>query len=207
MFAFTTDFLERLAAARDLNQGERKRIADSLGRLEQLLTYMFTAIELPAELDVEQVSEVFVRVNSQGTKLNQADFLPTLLSVYWDEGRKQLEDFSRRSQQPAGGPGPFNYFLQPGPDQLLRVSIGLGLRRANLRAVYQLLQGRGPTGSVSADLRAEQLATVRAAQEHVLDLTNPKPSAPVAGVGAGVRVGLWLLGFRGGRVGGRAGLR
>jgi hypothetical protein len=39
------------------------------------------------------------------------------------------------------------------------------------------------------------------------DGVSPKPSAPAAGVGAGVRVGLWLLGFRGGRVGGRAGLR
>jgi hypothetical protein len=41
-----------------------------------------------------------VRINSQGRTLNQADFILTLMSVFWDEGRKQLEDFVVRPSVP-----------------------------------------------------------------------------------------------------------
>ena len=49
----------------------------------------------------EQVSDVFVRINSKGIELNQADFILTLMSVFWDEGRKELEDFCRRARNPS----------------------------------------------------------------------------------------------------------
>jgi hypothetical protein len=171
-FAFISNFLDRLAAARTVSTEDSRVLSEALGRLQSLPSYMFTAIELPAELDVEQVSDVFVRVNSKGTQLNQADFILTLLSVSWDEGRKQLEAFARAARQPSAGPGPFNYFIEPGPDQLLRVSVGLGLGRAQLRAVYQVLRGRDDTGGFSESLREKQLALLRSAQDQVLDVTN-----------------------------------
>ena len=62
----------------------------------------------------------FVRINSEGVKLNQADFILTLLSVFWDDGRRALEDFCRSARQPpasGGGASPFNHFIQPDPDQ------------------------------------------------------------------------------------------
>lgn len=68
------------------------------------------------------MANIFVRINSEGVKLNQADFILTLLSVFWDEGRRALEDFCRSSRQPlaaGSGASPFNYFIEPDPDQLL----------------------------------------------------------------------------------------
>ncbi len=44
-----------------------------------------------------------MRINSQGKPLNQADFILTLMSVFWDDGRKQLEEFCRQARTPAVG--------------------------------------------------------------------------------------------------------
>ena len=66
----------------------------------RLLTFPFTALELAADIDEEAVSNVFVRINSKGTPLNQADFILTLMSVFWDKGRAELEQFCRQARQP-----------------------------------------------------------------------------------------------------------
>lgn len=46
------------------------------------------------------------------------------MSVFWEDGRKELEEFFRLSRKPEKGiPSPFHYFIERDPDQLLRVSI------------------------------------------------------------------------------------
>jgi hypothetical protein len=115
-----------------------------------------------------------VRINSQGVKLNQADFLLTLLSVFWQEGHAALERFSRQSSVPpaaAGKPSAFNYIIQPSPDQILRVSVATGFHRARLRSVYQALRGKDvESGQFSETKRDDQFARLREAQENVLNL-------------------------------------
>ena len=65
------------------------------------------------------------------------------MSVFWEEGRKELESYCLNARQPSTGtPSPFNHFIQPEPDQLLRVSIALGFKRARLKYVYSILRGR-----------------------------------------------------------------
>ena len=109
-----------------------------------------------------------MRVNSRGRHLNQADFILTLMSVFWDEGRAALEQWSRDSRVP-GDPA-HNAYLSPDPDQLLRVAIALGFRRGRLEDAYGVLRGRDPaTGKVSPELRDEQFARLGAAQAKVLD--------------------------------------
>jgi hypothetical protein len=108
-------------------------------------------------------------------KLNQADFILTLLSVFWDEGRKNLETFcrlSRKAPDPASPPSPFNHFLQPDPDQLLRVAVALGFKRGRLKSVYQVLRGKDlDTGIFSAGQREKQFSVLQKAQAEVLNLT------------------------------------
>lgn len=173
-FLFISNFIEQLRTHRDVPAEEAKEIAAALNTLEAVQSYQFTALELSSKLEVEQVAEVFVRTNSKGVTLNQADFILTLMSVYWDEGRVDLEDFCRRAKQPsAPGAGPFNYFIEPSADQLLRVSVGLAFRRAQLRSVYQLLRGKDlESGLVSVDQRAEQFERLQTAQAIVLDVGN-----------------------------------
>jgi hypothetical protein len=121
------------------------------------------------------VAEVFVRINSQGVTLNQADFILTLMSVFWDEGRSQLERFCSDSRRPStqGDASPFNYFMQPEPDEMLRVSVALGFRRAILKSVYSILRGKDlETGQFHEEKRVEQFKILEQAQSYVLNLKN-----------------------------------
>lgn len=168
---FVRQFLSRLDLA---DQEEEDRIAEAIGRLYSLKSYPFTALELSSQVDEEQVAEVFVRINSSGTPLNQADFILTLMSVFWDQGRTDLEEFCRDARQPSAGPAsPFNAFIKPDPDQLLRASVALGFRRARLQHVYSILRGKAlETGEFSDTRRHEQFAVLQDAQSYVIDLQN-----------------------------------
>ena len=121
---------------------------------------------------------------------NQADFILTLLSVFWDAGRADLERFCRASRQapaPGNPPSPFNHFIRPDPDQLLRVSIALGFGRGRLQSVYQVLRGKDiETGEFSVAHREKQFAVLQDAQAHVLDLRNWHQFL-IALIGAGFR--------------------
>lgn len=175
IFEIAEGFVEDLKAARpDLTPEEARRAKIAIGRLHNLPQYSFSALTLAASVDAETVAEVFVRINGEGKKLNQADFILTLMSVFWDEGRAQLEAFARAATAPANGsPSPYNHFIKPSPDQMLRVSVGLGLKRARLENVYSVLRGRDAvTGEVDAARRDAQFDLVRVAQDRALDLTT-----------------------------------
>jgi hypothetical protein len=167
-------YLKTLAEKRTLDQDEEDRLEDAIDRLYDLRNYPFKVVELSPEVEEEQVAEVFVRINSEGVSLNQADFVLTLMSVFWTKGRQQLEDFCRAAKTPTlSQASPFNWFIQPGPDVLIRVPVALAFRRAVLKHVYSLLRGRDmDTGKPNPDRRDEQFARLEAAQERVLDLTN-----------------------------------
>ena len=171
---FVKDFIRQLGATRPLSDDEEDELTESIDRLYDLQNYPFTALELSSSVDEEQVADVFVRINSTGTRLNQADFILTLMSVFWDEGRQQLEQFCREARQPSTTTASsFNYFIQPDPDQLLRVSIGLGFRRARLRNVYTILRGKDlETEDFSAEQRDQQFAVLEEAQTKVLNKQN-----------------------------------
>jgi hypothetical protein len=168
------DFLDHLATKRDVDQGERDRLAEALDRLRDLSSYTFKVMELTRTVDEERVAEIFVRINSEGVTLNQADFILTLMSVFWEKGRRELEAFCRDSKTPTlSTASPFNWYLQPQPPQLLRVTVALAFRRAVLKNVYTLLRGRDlESGSVTPQGREAQFAKLEEAQAHVLDLTH-----------------------------------
>jgi hypothetical protein len=174
-FAFINDFITELDAARQLGDSERAEIGEHISRLQNLLNYQFSALDLSAELEIDEVAEVFVRINSKGIALNSADFILTLLSVHRKEARHQLEDFARASTVPSADAtaSPYNHFHAPSPDQLLRVAVGLGLKRGVLQNAYQALRGRDQeTKKVSEAARDEAFDRLLAAQDQVLNLTN-----------------------------------
>lgn len=170
----TSAFFVNYEAARGpLDSATRNAWEDAFDRVRDLQSFPFSVVELDAAVDEEQVAEVFVRINSEGVKLNQADFILTLMSVHWDEGRKQLEDFARDSKIPSTGASSFNWYISPSPDQLLRVAIALAFRRAVLRHAYSILRGKDlETGVTTTESREQQFSRLQAAQKEVLDLTN-----------------------------------
>ena len=173
-WAFTNRFIAELSNSRELTPTEQQTVGKSLSKLAALSDFQFSALELSSELAIDEVAEIFVRINSTGTDLNSADFILTLMSVYQKEARHRLEDFSRAAKKPSTGePSPYNHFHSPSPDQLLRVAVGLGLKRGVLQNAYQILLGRDPkTKKVSDQLRDENFNRLLKAQEQVLNLTN-----------------------------------
>jgi len=168
------EYLKRLTTSRVVTDEEEEQVAEAIGRLAGLTNFPFIALELSQQCSEEQVADVFVRINSEGKKLNQSDFILTLMSVFWDEGRTELETFCRAARQPglAGQASPFNAIFQPDPDHLLRVDVGVAFRRARLEHVYSLLRGKDlATGESSPEKRADQFSKLRDAQARVLNLT------------------------------------
>ena len=163
----------------DNNQSERlgdidvDELEERVYRVRDLQEYSFQALIISADADEEQVAEIFVRTNSQGVNLGQADFILTLMSVHWEEGRQQLETFCRNSVNPLKLPSPKNQYIDPTSDQLLRVVVGLAFRRARLRNVYKILRGKNlKTDTFSESHRTEHFNKLRRAQGETLDLNN-----------------------------------
>ena len=167
-------FKKRLRLKRELSESEADALEEAIDRLHDIRDYPFKAVELNSSVDEELVAEVFVRINSAGVTLNQADFILTLMSVFWEKGRRDLEEFARNCKQPTlSQASPFNWYIQPTPAQMLRVTVGLAFRRAVLKHVYSLLRGKDvDTGKSIPERRDAQFAIMQKAHDKVLDITN-----------------------------------
>jgi hypothetical protein len=168
------EFLQNLKKSVELTDQEEENIQNAFMQLKNLESYPFSALELSTNITEEQVADVFVRINSQGKTLNQADFILTLMSVFWEEGRKDLEEFCRLCRVPSkDSASPFNYLIDPDPDQMLRVSVGLAFRRARLQYVYSILRGKDlETGQFSTERRDNQFESLKIAQAKSLNIQN-----------------------------------
>jgi hypothetical protein len=178
-FGIVGDYITRLktireADGKEFSQEEQKACEQSFQKLFSIGSFPFTVLQLSSGIDEEQVAEVFVRINSEGKSLNQADFILTLMSVFWEDGRKELEAFCKASRNPEKGKAtPYNYFIEPDPDQLLRVAVGIGFRRARLKYAYSLLRGKDlESGKLSKEQREKQFEVLQKAQSKALDLQN-----------------------------------
>jgi hypothetical protein len=179
LFGIAGEYITRLRASREaggesLTEEEIAAAQQGIVRLSNLLGFPFTALVLSPTISQEQVGEVVVRINSKGKPLNQSDFILTLMSVFWDEVRKTLEAFSRATREPSkAGLPPYNTLFEPSADQLLRVAVGVGFRRARLQYVYSLLRGKDlESGEFSEHQRGLQFEVLQTAQAEVLDLQH-----------------------------------
>ena len=169
-------FLTKLSHSlnRELSKEETSIYRNRIIKVNELQKFDFQVIEINAQADPAVVAEIFVRTNSKGVVLNQSDFILTLMSVFWDKGRRELEDFCRQATDPRGkGPSPRNPFIDPSQTHMLRAVAGLAFRRGRLEMVHSLLGGKNlDTGEVSEEIREKHFDIFVRAQEEVLDLTN-----------------------------------
>jgi hypothetical protein len=172
------EFVERLRAAKPeaVADGGESALRAALGRLSGLKDYPFQAVQIGHEVDEEHVAEIFLRVNSGGTSLTQADFILTLLSVFREEDRRRLERFAQDARiMPADGKAsPYNHLVVPAADQLLRVAILVAFRRGRLQSALALLRGGSLDGeqTLVEEDRNRQLDLLSEAIDKVLDLTS-----------------------------------
>jgi len=175
-FSIINAFLSKFKEIKGLDKEEEKIISANIQNLINIAKYPLTALEISAELLEETVSEIFVRINSQGVSLTQADFILTLLSVYWEEGRKEIEQFaidSRKVPDKNTRYSSFNYLIKPDPDDMLRILVGCSFHRAKMKDVYSIIRGRDmETGEFSEELRTQQFEKLKTHLPLVLDNTN-----------------------------------
>lgn len=69
---------------------DQDEIYDSLELLRSIVNNPLGLIELNSELDIETVTEIFIRINSQGSVLNQADFAMSKIAANETYGGNQL---------------------------------------------------------------------------------------------------------------------
>jgi len=157
----------------EINEDE---ISTRINKLHSLTNYPYQALEVSADVDEEIVAEIFTRINSKGVSLNQADFILTLISVFWEEGRTLINDFCKNSKiVPAltTKDSPFNYIIQPDAQDIVRVIVGLGFKRARMKDAYAILKGRDPdTNKYSTILREKQFDVFKATLSEVINTTN-----------------------------------
>lgn len=83
---------------------DRRRISRVLERLRKIVNNHVGVIELAEDLDIETVTEIFIRVNSAGTELSQADFAMSKIAVNETYGgnllRKAIDYFCHLAVAP-----------------------------------------------------------------------------------------------------------
>ena len=172
---FTNEHIQKLHTIHGgLTETEEEKIANAIGELHGLLHFSFSVLEIGAGTSEEDVADIFVRINSKGKSLKETDFILTLMSVFWDDGRMELEEFSRTAKAVADGTASaFNYIFQPDPDQMLRIAIGLGFKRARMKYAYSILRGKDlQTEEFSEERRVQQFDALKEAQTKTLELNN-----------------------------------
>ena len=63
------------------SKADRNQIEDALENLKEVIKKQIGLIELEHNLDIETITEIFIRINSEGVPLSQADFAMSKIAV------------------------------------------------------------------------------------------------------------------------------
>ena len=166
-------FLDRLEDSKKLTKAEKDDMEEAIRRLYKICKYHLSVFELGPRVAKEQVTEIFIRVNSKGDELDRDDEIFAKMSVWWDDCREQLEAFEDYAQTQASGPSPAGPKIKPSAIQMVRVITGLAFRWLRLCDVYEALRGEdSATGQALPQSREQVVARIQAAQKEVLSQTN-----------------------------------
>lgn len=131
----------KLRSGNDYNPEIEKKIWQNIQRLTNIKSIKFTCIEIFDTTPIEIVSEIFLRINSKWKTLNNSDFILTLMSVYRDDWRKAVEEFSLYTHKK-------NDIVVLDPDEIVRVLVGVWFKRSKLEDTYNFLKA-GQTNNQS----------------------------------------------------------
>ena len=168
VFATEMKILQLVESYCETNEGvDKYEIYERMERLRGIRNNSLGIIELNADLDVETVTEVFVRINSRGVRLNAADFAMSKMAASKDysgpELRKCIDYFCHLAVAPESYGAlvedqefsSTSYFkamewlknekddlYDPSYTDMLRVTFALKFRRGRLEDLVALLSGR-----------------------------------------------------------------
>jgi hypothetical protein len=169
LFAPSARLLEITKAYTKANQDvDEHDVFSALERLRRIINNYVGVIDLAEDLDIETVTEIFIRVNSAGAELSQADFAMSKIAANESYGgnllRKAIDYFCHLSVAPEffskieRGDKTFaasDFFQQmrwlkdvnddiydPSYTDMLRVAFTSEFRRGKLQDLVALLSGR-----------------------------------------------------------------
>ena len=179
-YSFIKNFIENLKEYRaskgmNLSKDEEDTIADNINAVYNILQHTMPVFDIKADADEEDVSEIFVRVNSGGVALKQNDFILTLLSLYWEDGRKQIEKFSMDSVEPTKGlVTSYNQISSVSAQDVIRVVMAYAFDRARLQYGYKLLRGADfdKKGAIDEALRDSRFDVLKSKLPDVISVHN-----------------------------------
>ena len=152
---------------------DEQTVADNIQELLALNNYMVPTLSITDQANEEDVAEIFKRVNSGGAKLNENDFILTLISVHDEAERRKIEQFCYDATVPVKGGTSYNHIFVPKPAHLIRAVMAYGFKRARLRYAYMVLRGKDmDTGVYSSELRERKFKELESYLAQVLDLNN-----------------------------------
>ena len=97
---FKTDsdrpFLKR-AGITDLDDPRSEKYSQRLARLRGIRRYVYRMDVLERKLSYDEVTEIFVRVNSLGAKLRSSDLAPAQITAKWRGALKTFQGFQTQS--------------------------------------------------------------------------------------------------------------
>ncbi len=159
------EFIEEYVAANPTV--ERKAINKKIKELQQIVHRQMGVIMLDANLGIDEVTEIFVRINSQGKILNEADFAMSKIAADSKYGgnmlRKAIDYFCHLAVEPTFYSSvardaefmatdyaremkwlkdDYKEIYDPDYSDMLRVSMMHQFKRGRLRDLVSLLSGR-----------------------------------------------------------------
>lgn len=140
LLSLTNEYISNYKRRAD-EQGisEEERIPDNeimrrIQKVNNISSIKIQAIEILKDTSLEVVSDIFLRINSWWIKLNNSDFILTLMSVYWEAWRKIVEDFSIWTKGQ-------NDIIWLSASDIIRVLLWVWFKRARLDQIYKFLRG------------------------------------------------------------------
>ena len=149
----------------DLTKDELAIAQKNISRLNDLYSYRIPAVKLLSTTTHAEAAEIFVRINSSGTKLDMADFIMTTLALNSESIKTHIHEFSESL--------PDSAIFEPEPIDLLAALIAFTFGLSAGSTAYELLKGKDPaTGKYDEDLRKANLAKLESNIPHVCSEQN-----------------------------------
>ena len=179
--AFINNFIKELKENREkkdetLTEDDEQLIDEGISEILKLKDYPINALVINGDVDEESVADIFTRVNSGGVKLNENDFIMTLISVSSPELRDKIEEFCEESSNATKGGKAYNKLIDLKPQQIIRTTMAFTFKRARLKYAYMKLRGsdlkRGADGRIDMELRKQSFLELANGLNKVLDYEN-----------------------------------
>jgi hypothetical protein len=182
-------------------EASEDQVEDAVENLRQMMKMQIGLIELKHDLDIETVTEIFIRINSKGVVLSNADFAMSKIAASEQyQGpilRKAIDYFCHLAvapefyQQIVENDPDFaatDYFRKmawlrhenddlydPSYNDLLRVAFTSEFSRGRISDLVSLLSGRNfETRTFEADIAAESFASLQRGVMNFINETNFK---------------------------------